>query len=182
MSCSTTALVSFCRPRPASFREWLPTPVVVFPFDVNRRETRIDQKFRITQCRTYIFGVQFDYLGPDDLRRVLHLVGQGEGWSGGSPGVVVPVRLKITRLSESEASASIIDDTIYAQKWYSHGFDIAPGHGWYRRKITAMPLGAGDYEIDASTIKNTFEFNYTRSYLVIDYRPNIRYSSDLCNQ
>jgi hypothetical protein len=57
----------------------LPTPVVKWPFDVSKRDSKVNQEFRIRDYRSYYFALRFDYVtkGPDDLAddyRVLALV------------------------------------------------------------------------------------------------------------
>src|SRR5208337_90344 len=79
-----------------------PAPVVKWPFDVSKRDIKVNQEFRISKHRSYIFALKFDYLNnDDDVQRVHALV-------NGSEDIAVPIHLKIIKLDAGNALSKLI--------------------------------------------------------------------------
>ncbi|MCX5848626.1 MAG: DUF5625 family protein [Deltaproteobacteria bacterium] len=150
-----------------------PTPVVKWPFDVSKRDSKVSQEFRIREYRSYYFALRFNYFGEVDLYRVLALVGDG---SSKYPGIAIPIHIKIYKLNTEIISPELIyENTIVTKKRYAHGFERKQTDGNYTREIIAINLKSGIYRVEANTIKDSPEFSGTPTYLQIEGHSQIRF-------
>lgn len=157
----------------ASFAESPPVPVVKFPFDVSKRNSTVNQEFRIRDERSYVFGIRFDYFGPADERRVFALVGDG---SSKDPGIDIPIHIKILKLETRNLPEELIyENTILTQKCYAHGFERNETDGNFDREIITIDLKPGIYRVEAKTIKDSPDFSSTSTYLHIEYYAKLRF-------
>ena len=148
-----------------------PTPVVKWPFDVSKKDSSVNQEFRIDEYRSYYIALRFDYTDRADNHRVFALVGDG---SAEDPGIAIPIHIKIYTLNaENKSSRLIYKNTIFTKKHYVHG-----GDGNYRREIIAINLEPGIYRVEANTTENRPEFSGTPSYLQIEPHSQIRFLPD----
>jgi hypothetical protein len=144
-----------------------PTPVVKFPFDVSKRDSTVNQEFRIRDYRSYYFALQFNYIGYDDARRVFKLVGDG---SPTDPGIHVPIHVKIYKLDTGNSKAELTsENTVSTINYFVQGFEHNPENGFYDREIVVVNLKPGIYRVEANTIKETPEFSGTPTYLEITW-------------
>lgn len=148
-----------------------PKPRVIFPFDVSRRDSTVNQEFRIDEYRSYYFSLRFNYFGHPEECRLLELVGD-ESY----PGIDIPIHLKIYKLTNEKKTAELIsENTIVTAKHYAHGFERKQTDGNYRREIIAINLKPGLYRVEANTIEDRPEFSGTPSYLQIEGHSQIRF-------
>ncbi|MGD0022638.1 MAG: DUF5625 family protein [Smithellaceae bacterium] len=153
-----------------------PTPVVKFPFDVSKRDSTVNQEFRIREYRSYYFALWFDYFGEADEYRVFALVGDGSG-SRENPGIDIPIHIKIYKLDTGNLPLPLIyEKTIATKHCYAHGFDSSKKReGNYRREIIAINLKPGMYRVEVNTIEDRPEFSGTPSYLQIEGHPDVKF-------
>ncbi len=154
----------------------LPTPVVKFPFDVSKRDSTINQEFRISDYRSYYFALRFYHLGPPDAQRVLALVGNG----GSEPsGIDIPIHIKIFKLLDTGNTPPelIYEGTVSTSNSYAGVGTWWPpsGHGAFLREIIAIDLKPGIYRVEANTIEDRPEFSGTPSYLQIEPHSDIKF-------
>jgi hypothetical protein len=150
-----------------------PTPVVKWPFDVSKRDSKVSQEFRIREYRSYYFALRFNYFGEVDLYRVLALVGNG---SSKYPGIAIPIHIKIYKLNTETIPPELIyENTILTEKRYSHDFEHDQTNGNYLREIIAINLKPGIYRVEANTIEDRPEFSGTPSYLQIEWHSQIKF-------
>ena len=150
-----------------------PTPVVKFPFDVSKRDSKVNQEFRIVEYRSYYFAIRFDYFGPADEKRVFALVGNG---SRRYPGVTIPIHVKIHKLDTGNLPPELIyENTISTKDRYAHGFERKQTDGNYLRQIIVIDLKTGIYRVEANTIEDRPEFSGTPSYLQIEGHSELRF-------
>jgi Domain of unknown function (DUF5625) len=122
-----------------------PTPPVSFPGKPECEGSFIYQ-ISVTQYRSYILGLKFDYVRQDDLWRTFNLLGDG---SRKTPGIALPVHLTITRLDTSADGHQVYDGNIVTANWSAHGgTDL--DHGYWERKIAWINLESGIYRFDLS--------------------------------
>ena len=153
-----------------------PTPVVKWPFDVSKRDSKVNQEFRIREYRSYYFALRFDYFGPAEDDRVLALVGHGPGKY---PGIDIPIHVKIHKLDTGDLPPELIyEDTIITKHHYAHGYEWKQTDGEYLREIIAIDLKPGIYRVEANTIEDRPEFSGTPSYLQIEGHPNVKFFPD----
>ena len=152
----------------------LPTPVVKFPFDVSKRDSKVNQEIRIREYRSYYFALLFEYVHQGDHDRiqadhdrVLALVGNG---ASDDPGIKIPIHLKIIKLD----TGSIPPEVIYENTILTHG-TYASGFGEHDREIIAVDLKPGIYRVEANTIEDRPEFSGTPSYLQIEWHSQIKF-------
>lgn len=154
--------------------EQIPTPFMSFPFDVSRVGSSLDKEFRIIEYRGYNFELRFEFAGNDDLYRVAKLVGTGATYPDGryeTPGVVVPVHLKIFRIDDSENLELLFDQIVDSQGMYGSGSAGKKFHGDFRRKVALIRLKPGRYRFQAITLKDIPEFAGTPSHFAIGSHP-----------
>jgi len=155
------------------FAESLPSPVTKTIFDVSRKGSVAVIDFIIKKPRSYAFALQFSYVGSDDLYRVLSLVGDG---SQKSPGIGIPIHLKITRLGKD--GGGVYDGAVITKKYYAHGFGglwDPPKSGDFSREIITINLDQGIYRVEAETVDDVPAFAGVPSYLLIDYYANLQF-------
>jgi hypothetical protein len=144
-----------------------PTPAVKWTLDVSKRDSKVNQEFRIDEYRSYYFALRFDYdtkgsqerIEADGLR-VLALVGEGPQED---QGIKIPIHLKINKLD----SGSFPPQLIYENTILTHG-TYATAFGNHRREIIEINLKPGTYLVEANTIEDRPEFSDTPSYLAIE--------------
>ena len=145
-----------------------PTPVVKFPFDVSKRDSTVNQEFRIPEYRTYYFALRFDYFCHDDLRRVLLF-----------DAITIPIHLKIIKLDTGNSPPELkYEDTITTNGTYAHAYEWKQTNENYLRKIIAIDLKPGIYRVEANTIEDRPKFSETPSYLQIEGYPNTKFFPD----
>ncbi len=153
-----------------------PTPVVKWPFDVSKRDSKVNQEFRIREYRSYYFALRFDHLGPPDAQRVLAVVGDG---SRKYPGIAIPIHIKILKLLDTgnPPPELIYEGTISTSNSYAGVGTWWPpsGHGAFLREIIAIDLKPGIYRVEVNTIEDRPEFSGTPSYLQIEWHSNIKF-------
>jgi len=150
-----------------------PTPVVKFPFDVSKRDSKVNQEFRIVEYRSYYFAIRFDYFGEADLYRVISLVGDG---SQRYPGIHIPIQVKIYKLDTGNLSPKLIyENTISTKDCYAHDYERKQSDGNFLRKIIVIDLKQGLYRVEANTIEDRPEFSGTPSYLQIEGHSELRF-------
>ena len=151
-----------------------PTPAVKWPFDVSKRDSKINQEFRIREYRSYYFALRFDYVTKGthdriaaDADRVRALVGNG---SREDTGIKIPVHLKICKLDTGSPQPELIyENTILTHGKYASGF------GEHLREIIEIDLKPGIYRVEANTIEDKPEFFGTPSYMQIEPHPGIKF-------
>jgi hypothetical protein len=151
-----------------------PTPVVKWPFDVSKRDSTVNQEFRIREYRSYYFALRFNYFGQADEHRVFEqLVGDGPSHY---PGINIPIHVKIFKLDTGSLPSELIyENTITTKYCYRHGYEWKQTDGNYIREIIAVDLKPGIYRVEANTIEDRPEFSGTPSYLQIEPHPNIKF-------
>ena len=159
--------------------------VYKFPFDVSKRDSRVNEEINISENRSYYFALQFNYFGSADSHRVRELVGQGTPYPNersNNPGVIIPIHIKISRSNPGQPSESIYDSLIETQGTYAHGFDMKnQANGDYEREIIAVNLLPGIYLVEANTIKDSPEFSGTPTYLLMEWHPKIKFLPNTVN-
>ena len=163
----TTASAAFWSTSP-------PTPVVKWSLDVSKRDSKINQEFRIIEYRSYYVALRFDYVTKGthdriaaDADRVRALVGNG---SREDTGIKIPVHLRIIKLDTGRSQPELIyDDTIFTHGKYASGF------GEHLREIIEIDLKQGIYRVEANTMEDRPEFTGTPSYLQIEPHPGIKF-------
>src|SRR5215213_2772959 len=77
-----------------------PLPPTELPFDVSRKENRLEVGVRIIEDRTYYIDLQFSFRDRGDQDRVSKLVGDASrARDGRYGGIDVPIQLEIFSLS-----------------------------------------------------------------------------------
>jgi hypothetical protein len=147
-----------------------PTPVVKWPFDVSKRDSKVNQEFRIREYRNYIFALRFDYFGYADEDRVFEqLVGDGQSHY---PGINIPIHIKIFKLDTGGLPPELkYEDTILTKHHYAQAYDRIQTDGNFLRYIAVVALKPGIYRVEANTIEERPEFSGTPSYLKIGWHP-----------
>lgn len=150
-----------------------PKPVVKWPFDVSKRDSKISQEFSIDEYRSYYIALRFNYFGREDEYRVFELVGNG---SSKYPGIDIPIYIKVCMISDENLTQKpIYENTISTEKRYAHGYERNQTDGNYCREIIAINLKPGIYRIEANTIEDKPEFSGIPSYLQIEWHSKIRF-------
>jgi len=144
-----------------------PTPVVKWPFDVSKRDSKVNQDFRIREYRSYYFALRFDYVGFDGEDRVFKLVGHG------SEGIAIPIHIKIIKLDAGNLPSELkYENTITTNGYFAHA------SGYYLRRIIAIDLKPGIYRVEANTIEDRPAFSGTPSHLQIEGHSKIKFLPD----
>ena len=152
-----------------------PTPVVKWPLDVSKKNSTVNQEFRIRDYRSYYFALRFDYSGLADLDRVLALVDHDIS-SMRRTGINIPIHLKISKLDSGSLPPELIyEDTILTKGKYAAAAEWKKGDGEFLREIIAIDLKPGIYRVEANTIEDRPEFTGTPSYLQIEPHSKIKF-------
>lgn len=178
--CSLLAILPWM-PRIASAGLLPPVPPVKYPFDASRAGSALDEEFRVVEYRAYYFDLRFEFVGEDDLDRVAKLVGRGATYSDGryaTPGVIVPVQLKIVRIGVKSDTGVLFDKTVESQGIYSVGYTGQKLNGDFRRRVATVQLKPGLYRFQAMTLKDVPEFIGTPSHFAISFNPKIVYPQE----
>jgi hypothetical protein len=153
-----------------------PTPVVKWPLDVSKQDSKVNQQFRIIEYRSYYFALRFDYdtkVSHDrivaDGQRVLALIDVDMSTMK-HKGINIPIHIKISKLD----TGSLPPELIYENTILTKGMYVA-AFGNYRREIIEIDLKPGIYRVEANTIENRPEFSGTPSYLQIEGHSNIKF-------
>jgi hypothetical protein len=159
---------------PQSFADTDATPITRFEFEISKASSKITEPFKINEEKSYIFAIQFEYHGNDDLYRVLKLAGDGPG--GRNEGVPFPIHLQIDHIDETGRTLAILfDETILTVRSYAHNFFYDRPAGSFSREITTFCLNPGQYLLEADTVRDVPALSGTPTYLLIDYGPGVRY-------
>jgi Domain of unknown function (DUF5625) len=152
----------------------LPTPVVKWPLDVSKRDSKINQEFRIDEYRSYYFALRFDSITKGsqdriaaDADRVLALVGEGPQED---QGIKISIHLKIIKPD----TGSLPPKLIYEHTILTHGI-YAMAFGYHLREIIAIDLKPGIYRVEANAIEDRPEFSGTPIYLQIEPHSQIKF-------
>jgi len=130
-------------------------PYTKWPFDVSKRDSKVNQEFKIREHRSYYFAIRFDYVGFDDELRVCALV----------EGITIPIHVKITKLATGNAPQELIyENTVTTSGYCIHGGE------YYLREIIFIDLKPGIYRVEANAIEDRPEFSGTPTYLQIEGR------------
>ena len=155
-----------------------PTPVVKWSFDVSKRDSTVNQEFRIVEYRSYYLALRFDCLIKgrhdnivDDGDRLLVLLDHDT--SGRLTGINIPIHLKISKLDTASSPPQLIyEGTILTKRKYASAYE------YYLREIIAINLKPGIYGVEANTIEDRPEFSGTPSYLQIEWHSKIKFLLD----
>jgi hypothetical protein len=151
-------------------------PPQKFPFDASRAGLVLDEEFQVLEHRNYYFDLSFDYSGSDDLYRVAKLAGTGAKLRDGSydtPGVTIPVHLKITATGDGSHSEILFDKTIDSQGIAAHGFGAKKFHGYFERRVATVELRPGRYRFQATTVRDVTEFSGTPIHFAITFHSKV---------
>lgn len=151
-----------------------PTPVVKWPLDVSKRNSKVNQQFKIIEYRSYYFALHFAYDtkgsevdSQNNGRRLQKLVGHG---SREDEGIKIPIHLKINKLDSGSFPPQLIyEDTILTRGIYAGTF------GYLDREIIEIDLKPGTYLVNANTIEDRPEFSGTPTYLAIEPHSQIKF-------
>lgn len=150
-------------------------PPLKIPFDASRAGLVLDEEFQVAQHRNYYFDLSFGYSGSEDLYRVAKLAGTGARHPDGSyesPGVIIPIHLKITAENDGSHSKILFDKTVDSQGIYAHGFGWKKFHGDYNRRVATVELRPGRYRLQATTVRDVTEFSGTPIHFGITFHSN----------
>ncbi|GAB6124333.1 DUF5625 family protein [Humidesulfovibrio idahonensis] len=160
------------------FSEAASKSVVYFPFDASKPDAVIKQEFKVTEYRSYIFALKFNYIDSDDLTRLYTLVGGGGIRPDGTysnPGIKIPVHIKIHKIENGQDIGSVSDNIIETQGMYANSFGKAKGTGSLLREIVRINLQPGTYLLEANSMKEIHEFDETQVFIKFEWHPNIRF-------
>ena len=144
-----------------------PTPVVKWSFDVSKRDSKVNQEFRIVEYRSYHFALRFDYSDITNRKRVFALVGDG---TREDPGIDIPIHLKISKLDTGSLPPELIyENTILTKHYYGQAY------GYFEREIIAINLKPGMYRVEANAMEDRPEFLGTQTYLQIEPHSQIKF-------
>jgi hypothetical protein len=154
----------------------LPTPVVKWPLDVSKKNSMVNQQFKIIEYRSYYFALRFGYItkGSQDRiiadgLRVLALIDHDISTMKRT-GINIPIHLKISKLD----NVSLPPQLIYEDTILTHG-KYATTFGYHLREIIAIDLKPGIYRVEANTIEDRLEFLGTPTYLQIEPHSQIKF-------
>jgi len=155
----------------ASPADW-PTVPATFPFNIVQQEDA-HCEFRVGTYQTYLMSIQFDYVGQDDLWRVLNLLGDG---SKRYPGITLPIHIEIFDMADGTAQKKLVyESTIITTKFSAH-VALDDRRGYFQRMIIAANLRAGLYSINVRALEIPKEFRARSSQLAVDLDPYVKFA------
>jgi len=153
----------------------LPSPVTATPFDASHQGDVASIDFLIKQARSYVIGLQFEYDGRTDQRRVLELVGVGAG-TPKAPGIPIEIEFKLWRLDSADHQPRLLlADRVTTKGSYAQAFGWTRFKGRFQRIIATINLKPGSYRVEARTLADNPAFVGTPTSLVIDYYADLQF-------
>ena len=145
-----------------------PKPYTHWPFDLTKRNSTINQEFRIVEYRSYIFAITISCLNQAafnqaDCDHVFSI-------TNGAEMIAIPIHIKITKYATGDAPPVLV----YESTITTNGAQSGTGRSW-NREIVVIDLKPGIYRVEATTIEDRPEFANTKMFLLITDHPTVKF-------
>lgn len=143
-------------------------------FDVDQKDSTVDEEFHISEFRSYIFQLQFFFDNEADRSRVFRLIGDG---SARNRGMVLPIHIQIFYESDgSRGERLLYDKNIDTSGSIGYrDIDIRRNNGYVVRELVSVNLHPGTYRFVTRTMMDNAAFKGTLVRLMIGVRPGLKF-------